>query len=97
MTMKALKKHRLRILITLAVVCLLTSSALASSEAAYLLNWYTVDGGGSTSTGGVYSLSGTIGQADAGVMNGGVYTLLGGFWGALRTVVTSMYLPLMRK
>jgi hypothetical protein len=95
--MKALTKHRLRILITLAVVCLLTSSALASSEAAYLLNWYTVDGGGGTSTGGVYSLSGTIGQADAGTMSGGVYTLLGGFWSALDKIITSMYLPVVRK
>jgi hypothetical protein len=97
MAMKTLTKHRLRILITLAAVFLLTSSALASSEAAYLLNWYTVDGGGGTSIGGVYSLSGTIGQADAGAMSGGVYTLLGGFWNALDKIITSMYLPVVRK
>jgi hypothetical protein len=97
MAMKALTKHRLRILITLAAVCLLTSSALASSEAAYLLNWYTVDGGGGTSIGGVYSLSGTIGQADAGVLSGGTYTLLGGFWGALGKIITNLYLPVVRK
>jgi hypothetical protein len=97
MAMKALTKHRLRILITLAAVCLLTSSALASSEAAYLLNWYTVDGGGGTSIGGIYSLSGTIGQADAGVLSGGTYTLLGGFWSALGKIITSMYLPVVRK
>ena len=95
--MKTLTKHRLRILITLTAVCLLTSSALASSEAAYLLNWYTVDGGGGTSTGGVYSLSGTIGQADAGVMSGGIYTLAGGFWSALGKIITSLYVPLVRK
>jgi hypothetical protein len=39
-----------------------------------------VDGGGGTSTGGAYSVSGTIGQADAGTMSGGQFTLHGGFW-----------------
>jgi hypothetical protein len=41
-----------------------------------------VDGGGHTfSTGGVYTLGGTIGQPDAGLLTGGPYTLGGGFWG----------------
>ena len=31
------------------------------------VDWFTIDGGGGTSTGGVYSVSGTIGQPDAGV------------------------------
>jgi hypothetical protein len=41
-----------------------------------------VDGGGGTSTGGVYSVSGTIGQPDATTttMTGDQYTLTGGFW-----------------
>ena len=34
-----------------------------------------------TNGGGVYSLSGIIGQPDAGAMSGGQYTLEGGFWG----------------
>ena len=38
------------------------------------------DGGG-TITGGVYSVSGTIGQPDAsGAMTGGGYSVTGGFW-----------------
>jgi hypothetical protein len=45
------------------------------------INWYTIDGGGGTSTGGNFTLSGTIGQPDAGpVMAGGNFTLSGGFW-----------------
>jgi hypothetical protein len=40
-----------------------------------------MDGGGGTSTGGVYSVTGTIGQPDAGgPMTGGPYSLTGGFW-----------------
>ncbi len=92
--MKTFTKHRLQVLFTLMAVLLLTSSALASSNAAYQLNWYTADGGGGTSAGGVYTLSGTIGQADAGLMGGGSYTLAGGFW---VTFITSVYLPFVRR
>src|SRR5262249_10525207 len=50
---------------------------------AYSLNWSTVDGGGGTSSGGSYSISGTIGQPDAGRLTGGSYVLDGGFWGLI--------------
>ncbi|MCX6925718.1 MAG: hypothetical protein NT154_21275 [Verrucomicrobia bacterium] len=52
------------------------------------LNWFTVDGGGGTSTGGVYSVSGTIGQPDAGQMSRGNFTLTGGFWNVTAAVQT---------
>lgn len=44
------------------------------------LTWNTIDGGGGTSEAGAYSLSGTVGQPDAGTMGGGSYTLSAGFW-----------------
>src|SRR5208337_826669 len=54
----------------------------------YSIDWYKVSGGGSTSTGGTYQVSGTIGQHDAsGAMTGGNYSLTGGFW-ALYAVQT---------
>jgi len=47
----------------------------------YSIDWYKVSGGGGTSTGGTYQVSGTIGQHDAGrPMNSGSYSLTGGFW-----------------
>ena len=47
----------------------------------YSIDWYKVSGGGGTSVNGQYSLSGTIGQADASsAMTGGNYSLTGGFW-----------------
>lgn len=47
----------------------------------YSVDWYTVDGGGGTSSGGTYSVTGTIGQPDAsGVLSGGNYSVVGGFW-----------------
>ena len=54
----------------------------------FALDWSTVDGGGGSSTGGVYSVSGTIGQPDTGAMSGGNFTLQGGFWAALAVVQT---------
>ncbi|GAB4326267.1 MAG: hypothetical protein Kow0059_22650 [Candidatus Sumerlaeia bacterium] len=45
----------------------------------------TIDGGGGTSTAANYSVAGTIGQPDAGVLTGGGYTLVGGFWGGAGT------------
>ena len=54
----------------------------------YSIDWYKIAGGGGTSTGGVYAVSGTIGQHDAGgPMTGGNYSLTGGFW-ALYAVQT---------
>ena len=48
----------------------------------YDLTWSTIDVGGGRSTGGAYTLEGTIGQPDAGLMSGGSYVLAGGFWPA---------------
>ncbi|HWN96366.1 MAG TPA: hypothetical protein VNT99_15150, partial [Methylomirabilota bacterium] len=60
----------------LGIISFLTSARAQS----YSIDWFTIDGGGGTSTGGVYSVSGTIGQPDAGTMSGGNYSLAGGFW-----------------
>ena len=54
----------------------------------YSIDWQTIDGGGGTNTGGVYSVTGTIGQPDAGAMSGGNFTLDGGFWGIVAAIQT---------
>jgi hypothetical protein len=70
-------KNILKIFFGIATL-LLTNTMNAQS---YSIDWYTIDGGGGTSTGGVYSVSGTIGQHDAsGPMSGGNFSLTGGFW-----------------
>jgi hypothetical protein len=64
---------------------LLPAGAMAQS---YNIDWYKVSGGGGTSTGGTYTVSGTIGQPDASAaMTGGSYSMTGGFW-ALYAVQT---------
>lgn len=45
------------------------------------VTWYTIDDGGATfSTGGIYSVGGTIGQPDAGSYTNAQYFVAGGFW-----------------
>lgn len=63
--------------LTRALIIPLTAGLAA---AAYTLNWATLDGGGGQSSGGNYTVAGTIGQPDAGTMNGGLYAVTGGFW-----------------
>jgi hypothetical protein len=69
----------------------------AAPQSGYDLSWFTIDSGGATfSTGGSYSLGGTIGQSDAGVLSGGTYTLAGGFWDG-SIIHYTIYLPLVMK
>jgi hypothetical protein len=56
--------------------------AVQASQLAYDLTWWTADGGGGFSQGEGYTLSATIGQVDAGTLQGGSYSLAGGFWSA---------------
>ncbi len=61
--------------------------ALAGHAQTNRIVWFTIDGGGGTSTGGVYAVSGTLGQPDAGAtLTGGNYSLTGGFWSGLAAV-----------
>jgi hypothetical protein len=69
-------------------IALLTWAFLLLAPAAawgqtFSLDWFTIDGGGGTSSGGGYELTGTIGQSDAtaaAAMSGGGFSLTGGFW-----------------
>ena len=51
---------------------------------------YKIAGGGGTSTGATYQVTGTIGQAEAGgAMIGGSYSVSGGFWSLIALVQTA--------
>jgi len=75
-----------RLLILSAVVLTTFATRIAAQQ--YAIDWFTIDGGGGTSTGGVYSVSGTIGQPDAGKMGSGNFTIDGGFWGIISALQT---------
>ena len=69
------------------MLVILSTPARAQS---YSIDWYKIAGGGGTSTGGTYAVTGTIGQAEAsGAMTGGNYSLTGGFWALISVVQTA--------
>jgi hypothetical protein len=67
------------------IVLLAQMSPPIFAQGQYELSWYTIDGGGGTSSGGPYTLVGTIGQPDTGWSAGGEYEVLGGFWSSAPT------------
>ena len=83
---------RLILLTTLAFATL----SLWLDAQSYSIDWYKISSGGGASTNGQYSVSGTIGQTDAsGAMNGGNYSLTGGFWALISVVQTPGAPPLL--
>lgn len=97
--MKTKRKTILIVILTLVlVVPTLVGATKAVAATGYEINWWTIDGGGGESTGGDYTLKGTIGQPDASdTTSGGDYTLRGGFWveGILTIVEFIVNLPLV--
>ena len=75
-----IKTHHLKIILLFTLVLFLSSPRTLAQT--YEITWSTIDGGGGRSTGDSYTLEGTIGQPDAGLMSGGSYVLAGGFWPA---------------
>ena len=71
---------------TFLLLCLTAVPATAQ----YSIDWHQVTGGGGTSTGGVYAVTGTIGQPDASSpMTNGQYSVTGGFWSLISVVQTA--------
>jgi hypothetical protein len=71
----------------------------AQLNAQYSINWYKIASGGGTSAstngGSIFSVSGIIGQPDAGgAMTGGSYSVTSGFWSFI-SVTNSPGLPFL--
>jgi hypothetical protein len=88
-----------KVTIMLLALALVLGSAwvLHAAPGSSSLPSWTVDGGGGESSGDGYTLAGTAGQPDAGLLAGGGHVLGGGFWGGgmLTGVVYEAYLPLV--
>ncbi len=86
-------KNNMKRFLFISSIVGLTSAAFAQS---YSIGWQSIDAGSGTSTGGAYSVTGSIGQHDAGqTMTGGKYSVTGGFWSLAGTVQTPQA-PLLR-
>jgi len=89
--------NRTRLLILLVVLIgvllIMTAQVAAQNGGSYDLTWNTIDNGGGSSSGGSYTVEGTLGQPDAvAQMTNSPYTLVGGFWNSLLTPY-KVYLP----
>jgi hypothetical protein len=84
--------------VMLAALLLFGSWSTALAQPA--IPWQTVDSGGGQCTAGVFTLRGSIGQADAGVTSGGPFALAGGFWRTSTPVAGNLnqrlYMPFIR-
>ncbi|MFI4896283.1 MAG: GC-type dockerin domain-anchored protein [Phycisphaerales bacterium JB059] len=68
-------------IISLALISCLGTDANAQSGGPFALEWSTIDSGGSSAmSGGAFTLSGSIGQFDAGSSDAGGYAMEAGFW-----------------
>jgi hypothetical protein len=81
MKRKLIMKALRLILSAMAVIFLGALTVCTTRAQSYSIGWFAIEGGGGTSTGGVFSVTGTIGQPDAGAaMSGGAFSVVGGFW-----------------
>jgi len=66
----------------IALLMALLLSGTCGQAQTYSIDRFAINGGGGTSTGGIFAVSATIGQPDAGpqALAGGSFSLLGGFW-----------------
>ena len=69
-------KH-IPVIVTMLLIGFINSGASAGD---YEIHWSTIDGGGGQSSGGQFTLTGTIGQPDAAYSAAGQDEVLGGFW-----------------
>ena len=94
-----MKTHGAVILIITALLLVLLAAAPAARAAvdAVGLNWWTAASGGGTSANGAYTLNGTAGQAAPDTLQGGIYSLQGGFWSGGEVPGMKIFLPVIRK
>jgi hypothetical protein len=76
------------------VVCVVVAGSVHAQSAGYTLDGFVLADGGQAS-GGTFSVRGVAGQSTAGSLNGGAYSLSGGFLLAEPPAQTSFqrYLP----
>jgi len=91
--MKTKQKIVRWVILSLLAAILIAAAALSLTDPEIVRSHL---GAGGSSSSGIYSLMGSIGQHDAGEsLAGETYTLEGGFWAGGVSVETLIYLPLV--
>jgi hypothetical protein len=82
-----MKWKPLTVLAGISSLCLSLGFAAGAQNCS--VDWPKISGGGGTSAGGNFFITGTIGQPDAGAaMSGGNFSVTGGFWSLIQVVPT---------
>lgn len=68
------------------IAFLLAAAGTVAHGQSYGVDWSTFAGGGGASTAGVYTVTGTIGQPDAGRVNSSDFTIDGSFWSIVAAI-----------
>lgn len=76
----------------LAAMIALSATVYGQSGGNFEITKSTIDGGGGSSSGGDFILTGTIGQPDAGTQtaSGDEFALAGGFWARIGNLVIEL-------
>ena len=82
MKLKLFPYSLIPVLVAVAGVWLAATSH-AQSGGHFDLSWSTLGGGGGVSSNGRFTMSGTVGQPDAGSLSGGAFKIEGGFWSGI--------------
>ncbi|MBN2005035.1 MAG: hypothetical protein JXA21_16875 [Anaerolineae bacterium] len=83
----------LSLIMLLLLLGAISALAIAQTNGYHIAAW-TLDNGGGASAGGRFAVTGTIGQSDASAaMQGGAYSLTGGYWGNAGSY--QIFLPLV--
>ena len=87
--MKKRRSHFMSLMAAFAACCITAALAQELAPGSFDLSWNTIDGGGGTSSGGTFEVTGTIGQPDASssMLTGGTFSLSGGFWPGTATPI----------
>lgn len=90
------------ILLLIGSIILLGISSFVFAETPdYSITWRTIDNGGGISSGGVYSIAGTIGQPDTAEPAASThYSVQGGFWPGIddfKIPTIDIYLPALMR
>lgn len=91
-----MKQSRL-VLVVFVTLALLLAVTVAYAQGILALPRWTIEGGGGSSSGGAFTLSGTIGQPDVALSQGGSFTLSGGFWNGGAILTYRSFLPITVK
>ena len=92
----------MRKIFLITILCLLvglSGNPAQADTSDFVIQWFSIDNGGvMESSGGSYTLRGTIGQPDAGVISGGDFTLQGGFWNSdTANTLLDIFMPVVVK